>query len=201
MIYPPPSEIAREDLPLKSPRTIYPPLKLSNFEQNFKRTQHHALLHKGLFCERPKTWKPHSFNLFDCAEEDPWFPGGQPIFRPKFPENRMKIRKIWLRCGCVKLLTLQVFILRFLLASTHYLLASYSNPSLWKCCVLSFQLQRWRLIPHRTRSSRIQTRRVQDRRPLGTRATLGRPSPSTRRWTLRPRLNIPWWSPNQAYRM
>ena len=32
-----------------------PPLKSSNFEQNFKRTQHHALLHKGLFCERPIT--------------------------------------------------------------------------------------------------------------------------------------------------
>ena len=30
-----------------------PPFKSSNFEQNFKRTQHHALLHKGLFCERP----------------------------------------------------------------------------------------------------------------------------------------------------
>ena len=67
-IYPP--QIAREDLPLKSPSTIYPPkiakydlpqivctiyppLKSSNFEQNFKRTQHHALLQKGLFCERP----------------------------------------------------------------------------------------------------------------------------------------------------
>ena len=34
--------------------TIYPPFKSSNFEQNFKCTQHHALLHKGLFCERPK---------------------------------------------------------------------------------------------------------------------------------------------------
>ena len=38
-------QIAKYDLP---------PLKSSNFEQNFKRTQHHALLHKGLFCERPK---------------------------------------------------------------------------------------------------------------------------------------------------
>ena len=51
-IYPP--KITREDLPLESPSTIYPPLKSSNFEQNFKRTQHHALFHKGLFCERPK---------------------------------------------------------------------------------------------------------------------------------------------------
>ena len=51
MINPP--KITREDFPLKLPRTIYPPLKSSNFEQNFKRTQHHALLHKGLFCERP----------------------------------------------------------------------------------------------------------------------------------------------------
>ena len=60
-----------DDLPLKSPSTIYPsnclydlspppkiaredlPLKSSNFEQNFRRIQHHALLHKGLFCERP----------------------------------------------------------------------------------------------------------------------------------------------------
>ena len=37
----------------KSAVTISPPPKLSNFEQNFERTQHHALLHKGLFCERP----------------------------------------------------------------------------------------------------------------------------------------------------
>ena len=42
-IYP---QIGSDDLP--------PPPKSSNFEQNFKRTQHHALLHKGLFCERPK---------------------------------------------------------------------------------------------------------------------------------------------------
>ena len=27
------------------------------FEQNFEHTQHHALLHKGLFCERPKSMK------------------------------------------------------------------------------------------------------------------------------------------------
>ena len=75
-IYPPPKspspiypQIAKSDLPsncqvrftLKSPSPIYPsnrlydlpPLNSSNFEQNFKRTQHHALLHKGLFCERP----------------------------------------------------------------------------------------------------------------------------------------------------
>ena len=39
-----------------TPNRLYdlpPPPKSSNFEQNFKRTQHHALLHKGLFCERP----------------------------------------------------------------------------------------------------------------------------------------------------
>ena len=50
--------------PPKSPGKIYPsncqvrftpPLKSSNFEQNFKRTQDHALLHKGLFCERPNS--------------------------------------------------------------------------------------------------------------------------------------------------
>ena len=45
-------QIAKYDLP-QIICTIYPPLKSSNFEQNFKRTQHHALLHKGLFCERP----------------------------------------------------------------------------------------------------------------------------------------------------
>ena len=45
-----------DDLP---PNRLYnlPPLKSSNFEQNFKRTQHHALLHKGLFCERPTIQK------------------------------------------------------------------------------------------------------------------------------------------------
>ena len=49
-----------EDLPSNrqvrfTPNRLYdlPPLKSSNFEQNFQRTQHHALLHKGLFCERP----------------------------------------------------------------------------------------------------------------------------------------------------
>ena len=42
-----------------------PPLKSSNFEQNFKRTQHHALLHKGLFCERPMTCSDsHEFFSF-----------------------------------------------------------------------------------------------------------------------------------------
>ena len=48
-IYP---QIAKYDLP-QIVCMIYPPLKSSNFEPNFKRTQHHALLHKGLFCERP----------------------------------------------------------------------------------------------------------------------------------------------------
>ena len=60
----PSPEIAREDLPLKITKYDLPP-KLSNFEQNFKRTQHHALLHKGLFCE--KTNKP-SFDLSDMKE-------------------------------------------------------------------------------------------------------------------------------------
>ena len=43
-----------------TPNHLYdlpPPFKSSNFEQNFKRTQHHALLHKGLFCERPINWR------------------------------------------------------------------------------------------------------------------------------------------------
>ena len=53
--------------------TIPPPLKSSNFEQNFKRTQHHALLHKGLFCERPN--RKFNFvvkcrsNWFDCQKQ------------------------------------------------------------------------------------------------------------------------------------
>ena len=49
----PPPKSPGKIFPLKLPSMIYPPLKSSNFEQNFKRTQHHALLHKGLFCERP----------------------------------------------------------------------------------------------------------------------------------------------------
>ena len=48
--------------------TIYPPLKSSNFEQNFKRTQHHALLHKGLFCERPITTVAGSNNITPCPD-------------------------------------------------------------------------------------------------------------------------------------
>ena len=51
-------QIAKYDLP---------PLKSSNFEQNFKRTQHHALLHKGLFCERPIT-RPRNFCQYNEAE-------------------------------------------------------------------------------------------------------------------------------------
>ena len=49
-IYP---QIAKSDLPPNRLYDLPPPLKSSNFEQNFKRTQHHALLHKGIFCERP----------------------------------------------------------------------------------------------------------------------------------------------------
>ena len=90
-IYP---QIAKYDLPqivctiyppLKSPGKIYPsnrqvrftPLKSSNFEQNFKRTQHHALLHKGLFCERAiippcpfqsANWIDHLIRLFSFSE-------------------------------------------------------------------------------------------------------------------------------------
>ena len=54
-----PPEITREDLPLISPRMIYPPPK-SSILSKISDTQHHALLHKGLFCERPKTrrWWP-----------------------------------------------------------------------------------------------------------------------------------------------
>ena len=57
----PPSEIAREDLPLKLPSTIYPPPNhpiLSKISD----TQHHALLHKGLFCERPTKWSEAGFD-------------------------------------------------------------------------------------------------------------------------------------------
>ena len=47
-----PPEITREDLPLKSPSTIYPPSNCPILS-NISDTQHHALLHKGLFCEGP----------------------------------------------------------------------------------------------------------------------------------------------------
>ena len=42
-----------DDLPLKSPSTIYPPPQNRPILSKISDTQHHALLHKGLFRERP----------------------------------------------------------------------------------------------------------------------------------------------------
>ena len=46
-----------DNLPLKSPSTIYPPSNRSILSK-ISDTQHHALLHKGLFCERPIIFFP-----------------------------------------------------------------------------------------------------------------------------------------------
>ena len=61
-IYPPPNRQVR--FTLKSPSMIYPqiakydfppPPPKSSILSKISNTQHHALFHKGLFCERPKS--------------------------------------------------------------------------------------------------------------------------------------------------
>ena len=44
-----------DDLPLKLPSTIYPPQNRPILSK-ISDTQHHALLHKGLFCKRPTSF-------------------------------------------------------------------------------------------------------------------------------------------------
>ena len=80
-----PPEIAKSDLPLKSVSMIYPPPRNHQVQftpqigeydlpppqfvilSTFFPLQHHALLHKGLFCERPKIKKlkfPKQFVIY-----------------------------------------------------------------------------------------------------------------------------------------
>ena len=72
-----PLEITREDLPLKSPSTIYPPPNCPILSK-ISDTQHHALLHKGLFCERPNRIRPlFSGSIPPLIESNPVL---QPFF-------------------------------------------------------------------------------------------------------------------------
>ena len=100
-IYPPP-KLAVSIYP-KSAVTIYPP-KSSNFEQNFERTQHHALLHKGLFCERPTSRPTYeqsclSFTIIHNAiHNSKLWPEGTAVLKVKFKTRSACGEGDWLLC-------------------------------------------------------------------------------------------------------